>query len=150
MFIYHIFDVIKTHPVATLLLRYRRVSNIIKQTALPRGEDSVQHEVYRHGAARKETCRQSLSDWHSNPRSLGCHKATRDCGNCVSNLRAFGAVMSHRDEPSDPFHAPLEVMFRRLSHANLVILDHIVRYPTRKHGASFCTCTAACCIIVLQ
>jgi len=41
MFIYHIFYVIKIIPVATLLLRYARVSNIIKQTALPRGEDSV-------------------------------------------------------------------------------------------------------------
>ena len=58
--------------------------------------------------------------------------------------------MSHRDEPSDPFHAHSEVMYRRLSHANLGIPDHIVRCPTRKHGASCCNCTAAYCIIVLR
>jgi hypothetical protein len=83
------------------------------------------------------------------PTILGLSQSNTECDNCISKMRAFGAVMSHRDETSDAFRAQSEAMSRRLSHAKLVIIDHIVLCPTRKHGANFCTCTAAYCINLL-
>jgi len=51
------------------------------------------------------------------PTILRLSQGNTDCGNCVSNMRAFGAVMSCRDQLSGPFYAQSEVIFRRLSRA---------------------------------